>query len=118
MILIQLLIISIAVAGLTKLYSYCIQPNQIFGFMQKILVYLQTRNEYFYKRLGGCAVCTLQMAVDITSAFLCVFFASCLTWYELLGCYLLLSGLAYYFYGVSIEKKQTEFKTETETITL
>jgi len=119
MAIISILIISVGVAGLAKLYAYCIQPNQIFGFMQTVLVWLQTRSTFWFKRLGGCATCTLQMHIDVTAFFLCVFFASCLTWYEMLGGYLLMSGLTYYFYGITIkEQKQTEFKTETEHIEL
>lgn len=119
MAIISILIISIGVAGLAKLYAYCIQPNQIFGFMQSVLVWLQTRSTFLFKRLGGCATCTLQMHIDVTAVFLCVFFASCLTWYEMLGGYFLLSGLTYYFYGLATkEVKPNQFKTETEHIEL
>jgi hypothetical protein len=120
-IIISLFFIAIGVAGIGRLYAYCIQPGQIFDFMQSVLVWLQTRNKFWFKRLGGCAVCTIQNFIDITFLFVWWHLHTFLNWYQLLGSYLFLSGIAFYFYALIENTKhheQTELKTETETIEL
>lgn len=120
-IIISLFFIAIGVAGIGQLYAYCIQPGQIFGFMQSVLVWLQTRNTFWFKRLGGCSICTIQNFIDITFLFVWWHLHTFLNWYQLLGSYLFLSGIAFYFYGLYEylkQRPQTKLKTEIENVEL
>lgn len=115
------LISAISTAGVALLYQYCIQQGQIFDFMQKPLVWLQVRNEFAYKRLGGCPMCNTQLFSDIVYWILALMLTD-LPWYALLFWYVMFSGLTLWFYFlVSYQLKKDEpkqFKTETEHVEL
>lgn len=114
------LISAICTAGISMLWQYCILPNQIFGRVQTLLVWLEPRSEFWYKRLGGCHVCNLQLFVDIVYWALALIMTS-YAWYVLLFWYIMYSGLTFYFYflvGGQTKQPHPKFKTETENIEL
>ena len=117
------LISAISTAGVALLYQYCIQQGQIFDFMQKPLVWLQPRSEFWYKRLGGCAMCNMQLFSDVIYWTLALTITD-LAWYYLIFWWVMFSGCALWFYFLAsylIKKDQpapTQFKTETEKIDL
>ncbi len=121
MITLYLAVIAVAIAGLTQLYAVCIQPRQIFDFMQKALVYFKDKNTFLFKRLGGCAVCNLQLFVDLTALILIRIFYIEYAWWQMLLMYFLLTGLTFYFYAIAESLKnrpQQERKIEHENLNL
>lgn len=118
--MINILILSIAIAGITYLYLTITQVGQIFDFMQSVLAYLQPRSEFLYKRLGGCGLCTLQMAIDIEYLLYFATSEAHERWYVWLGNYLLMSGLSHYFYVLLLKQNEStqQPKIEHENINL
>jgi hypothetical protein len=117
------LISAISTAGVALLYQYCIRQGQVFDFMQKPLVWLQPRSEFWYKRLGGCPMCNTQLFSDVIYWILAVTLTN-LAWYYLLFWWVMFSGMTLWFYFLVAyqmkkdEPTQTQFKTETEHVEL
>lgn len=116
----NLLIISIAIAGITHLYLITIQFGQLFDFMQTALAYLQSRSVFLFKRLGGCPICTLQLIIDLTFFGYCYLSEEHHPWYIWTLIWMLISGLSHYFFAILNAQLQPKFqpKIEEENIKL
>jgi hypothetical protein len=93
--IIYFLVLAIACNGLAKLYLYLIQPEQLFSFVQKWIKYFATRNDFIYRSLGGCKVCTVQRFAELSYILLSVLFFN--GWVLTLVFYPLFCGLVFYF---------------------
>ena len=108
-----------ASVGLGRLYIYLIQPNNLFEFMQSLLVDLKRENTFLYKSLGGCSICTRQRMTDIAYLFLVFMFNPLHGWYNLahIALYVFFGGLAFYLdsFGLSNNKELPIVKSEKIT---
>jgi len=72
--IIYFFVLALASNGLSKLYLYLIQPNELFSFMQPAIRYFETRSEFIYRSIGGCKICTTQRFADIAYILLTLLF--------------------------------------------
>ena len=106
-------VLCLASVGLGKLYSYMIQPGQILAFMQPVIAEMKHHNQFIYKSIGGCDVCTRQRFTDMSYIFLIMIMPPILpdTNQVLLAIiyiflYCLYGGLAFYFEAFVTQEPQ------------
>jgi len=94
----------IASVGLGKLYAYLIQPGQLLSFMQPVIAEMKHHNQFVYKSIGGCDVCTRQRFTDLSFLLLITIAPPIIEGLILplnillyLVLYCLYGGLAFYF---------------------
>jgi len=119
MFFILFVILAFGAASLGKMVMVTTAPGEIFGGWQKVLS--KIKNEFWYKRLGGCATCTRQTVAEITFAGLVIMWqcrygrwifgdfhivSNC---FLSVGVYLLFCSMALYFGAmIEYEKKKVE----------
>jgi len=115
--IISLLVLALSVTGLSKLYAYLIHPNNLFGFVQKWLVWLKDRSEFTYRSIGGCNVCTTQRFADIFFILHSLYFST-FVWYWYIVVYILFGGLVFFLSGIFDKKNIPTPETITKKIEL
>jgi len=93
--IIYFLVLAISCNGLAKLYLYLIQPEQLLSFVQSCIKYFDKRNDFIYRSLGGCKVCTVQRFAELSYILLSILFFQ--GWVLTLIFYPLFCGLVFYF---------------------
>ena len=93
--IIYFFVLAMASNGLSRLYLYLIQPNELFSFVQPWIKYFETRNDFIFRSIGGCKICTMQRFADLTYILLSILFFQ--GWVYCIIFYFLFSGLSLYF---------------------
>jgi len=89
------IVFSVASVGVGNLYLFLIRDGQLLGFMQHVIEEYKA-NQFIYKSIGGCNVCTRQRFVEIVYV---VFLFTCecqVYWWSAIIGYILFSGVAFY----------------------
>lgn len=110
-------VLCIASVGTGRLYLWLIRPNNLFGFIQPLLVELQNESTFLYKSIGGCDVCTRQRFTEFS--YLLVLFACnpLHGWYNLIHIplFVFYGGLAFYFESlVTIPSQAPKMEVKTK----
>lgn len=117
------LVFSMSAVGTGKLYMYLIQPNQLFAFMQPVISEAKFINNFLYRSIGGCEICTIQRFNDFAYIVLLSITDSILpdsslviviTAYIIL--YIMFAGLSYFMYSLIQVRNIQHPKTEKTTL--
>ena len=122
--IITYLVMSMAAVGTGKLYMYLIQQGQLFKFMQPIIAECKHINDFLFRSIGGCEVCTIQRFNDLSYIILLsitddIFFEShiLISLFGYFILYIFYAGLSFFFYSlVSIQRSIEKPKIEKSTI--
>lgn len=115
----HLVFFSLSSAGLAYLYLRLLQPNQLLHFMSVFLTKVEKKNVFIFKRLGGCALCTHQLFIDLTYFTYILLYPVGRGVFLYIIYYFLYSGISHYFGQILFgTKEKTEYKVEKEKIKL
>ena len=75
---------SLAASGTAKLIMTLISPGELLGSWQAVLSRIEPQKgdrlfflrEFWYKRLGGCAICLRQFVAELSFIVLCLLFCA------------------------------------------
>ena len=108
------IVFAVAAVGVGNLYLYMIRDGQLLGFMQHVIDEYKA-NQFIYKSIGGCNVCTRQRFVEIV--YVVFLFASQMDWFwwsAIIG-YILFSGVAFYMDSLT---KQSAVDVKKEKLSI
>lgn len=100
-----LLTFSLFSASLGRLYQYLIQPTQLLGFVAKLLP--KIKNQFVYKSIGGCEVCTTQRIADLY--FILYIYLTDLAWCIYIPLYI---GHGAFVFWLNIKRSATIVKSQ------
>lgn len=102
--ILSLVMLSVAIVGIGKLWAFIIYPGRIFGFIDKWIIYAEQKEQgsgnpflwqFIYKSLGGCEICNRQRITELMMLGY-ILINPGLKWYAYLFEYMLLCGFVWY----------------------
>lgn len=92
--------------GLSNLYLYLIKQGNLFSFMNKYLLYFKNKNEFIFRSIGGCSICTTQRFADLSFIFLSSIYFDEINKFYLLPLYCLYGGFTFWLFGLNQPKEE------------